>query len=192
MRSTPSRIGIWASGVLAGIAVAISATAAPAPASGAIEIEGRVSAIDRTAASLTVLDKQLGAVTVKVSSPTVLRRGDVMVPFSEIQGGMLLRIKASPQADKTYLASEIAVQEESAGGNREASGAVASVNSDQKSFVLQTSDARSVMVTTDSTTSFGKGNGSASFSDVAAGSKVHVEGLLQPDNSILARKVTIE
>jgi len=49
-----------------------------------------------------------------------------------------------------------------------------------------------VPVRTDSSTTFRKRGSSASFSDVTTGVTVDVDGILQTDGSVLARRVTIE
>jgi len=59
------------------------------------------------------------------------------------------------------------------------------------SFVVQSTGAL-VPVRTDSSTTFRKRGSSASFSDVTTGVTVDVDGILQTDGSVLARRVTIE
>ncbi|HEV2063505.1 MAG TPA: DUF5666 domain-containing protein, partial [Thermoanaerobaculia bacterium] len=95
------------------------------------------------------------------------------------------------QANNTYTATEIQLQDENVGGHRSVSGSVASVDSAAKSFVLS-SGVVSIKITTDSSTKFHKRGSTASFSDVTAGAMVDVNGILQGDGSILATKVDIE
>ncbi len=155
------------------------------------EIEGLVSAVSAGAGTLTVLDQRLGAVVVKTTSTTVLRHGQTMMTLSQIQVGMRVHVKALLQADGTYLATEILLQDENVGGNRDVDGTVTSVNTVEMSFVVQSTGA-AVTVKTDSSTTFRKRGISASFSDVTTGVMVDVEGVLQADGSILARRVAIE
>jgi hypothetical protein len=138
-----------------------------------------------------VLDQRLGAVTVKVTSTTILRRGNTTIALSSIQTGMRVHVKAMLQSDGTYLATEILLQDENVGGEREVEGTVASVNASAKSFVVTTVSGP-ITVKTDSSTNFKKTGSSASFTDVIVGAMVEAEGTLQADGSILARKVTIE
>jgi hypothetical protein len=155
------------------------------------EIEGLVSAVSAGTGTLTVLDQRLGAVTVKSTSTTVLRHGQTSMTLSQIQVGMRVHVKALLQPDNTYLANEIVLQDENVGGNREVTGTVTSVNATEMSFVVQSTGA-SVTVKTDSSTTFRKRGSAASFSDVTTGVMVDVQGILQADGSILARRVTIE
>jgi hypothetical protein len=155
------------------------------------EIEGLVSAVSTGAGTLTVLDQRLGAVVVETTSMTVLRHGQTSITLSQIQIGMRVHVKALLQPDNTYLATEIILQDENVGGNREVTGTVTSVNAIDMSFVVQSTGAP-VTVKTNSSTTFRKRGSSASFSDVTNGVPVDVEGVLQADGSILARRVTIE
>ncbi len=155
------------------------------------EIEGLVSAVSTDAGTLTILDQRLGAVVVMTTSTTVLRHGQTMMTLSQIQVGMRVHVKALLQSDNTYLATEIILQDENVGGTRDVDGTVTSVNTMEMSFVVQSTGA-AVTVKTDSSTTFRKRGSSASFSDVTTGVMVEVEGVLQADGSILARRVTIE
>lgn len=152
------------------------------------EIEGLVQS---TSPNLVVLDKRLGAVTVRTDSNTIIRRGDTTIPLTQIQVGMRIHVKALLQSDGTYLATEILLQDEKVGGESDVEGTVGTVNTTQKSFTVAT-DSGPVAVTTDSGTSFKKRGSTASFSDIVGGVLVDVEGTLQSDGSVLARKVEIE
>jgi hypothetical protein len=153
------------------------------------EIEGLVSAKDGT--TLTVLDQRLGAVVVHTDTSTVIRSGSSSILLSQIDLGMRVHVKAVQQADQSYLATEILLQNDKIGGNREVSGTVFSVNSGDGSFVVQAGGGK-VTVKTDSSTMFKRRGGSASFTDIVVGASVEVNGTLQADGSVLARKVTIE
>jgi hypothetical protein len=155
------------------------------------EIEGLASAVSSGAGTLTVLDQRLGAVAVTTTTTTVVRHGQTTITLSQIQVGMRVHVKALLQPDNTYLATEIILQDENVGGNRELTGTVTSVNASEMSFVVQSTGA-SVTVKTDSSTTFRKRGSAASFSDVTTGVMVDVHGILQADGSILARSVTIE
>ncbi len=155
------------------------------------EIEGLVQSINAGGGSLVVLDQRLGAVTIKTDSSTLIRRGNTVIPLSQIQTGMRVHVKAMLQGDGTYLATEILLQDENIGGEREVEGSVASVDAGAKSFVVTTVSGP-IMVKTDASTTFKKKGSTATFSDVVVGAMVEAEGTLQSDGSILARKVTIE
>jgi len=153
------------------------------------EIEGLVQSTN--AGSLVVLDQRLGAVTVKTDSATLIRRGNTVIPLSQIQTGMRVHVKAMLQGDGTYLATEILLQDENIGGEREVEGSVASVDAGAKSFIVTTVSGP-ITVKTGTSTTFKKKGSTATFSDVVMGAMVEAEGTLQADGSILARKVTIE
>jgi len=155
------------------------------------EIEGLVSAVSTGVGTLTVLDQRLGAVVVQTTGTTVLRHGQTTMTLAQIQIGMRVHVKALLQADNTYLATEIILQDENVGGNRDVEGTVTSVNSMEMSFVVQSTGAP-VTVKTDSSTTFRNRGSSSTFSSVTIGVMVEVEGILQADGSILARRVTIE
>lgn len=155
------------------------------------EIEGLVQSTNAGGGSLVVLDQRLGAVTVRTDSATLIRRGNTVIPLSQIQTGMRVHVKAMLQGDGTYLATEILLQDENIGGERDVQGSIASVDAVAKSFVVTTVSGPITVKTGDSTT-FKKKGTTASFSDAVAGAMVEAEGALQADGSILARKVTIE
>jgi Domain of unknown function (DUF5666) len=173
------------------ITVAVTGSSAVVVARGHAgeEIEGLVSAVTGTA--LTVLDQRLGAVTVQTNATTIMRHGQTAVTLSQIQVGMRVHVKALLQMDNTYLATEVLLQDQNVGGNREVGGSVTSVNAADKSFVVQSTGA-SVTVKTDASTTFRKRGSAATFSDVIVGAMVEAQGTLQADGSILARSVTIE
>jgi hypothetical protein len=156
------------------------------------EIEGLVQSVNASGSSLVVLDKRLGAVTVKTDdSGTLIRHGETALPFSQIQVGMKVHVKALLQTDGSYLATEIKLQDEKIGGEQDVTGSVASVNTAAKSFVVTTVSGP-ITVKTDSSTTFKKKGSSASFADVVIGSMVEVEATLQADGTVLAGKVEIE
>jgi len=153
------------------------------------EIEGLVSANDGS--TLTVLDQRLGAVIVHTDGSTVVRTGGSSIPLSQIAVGNRVHVKALQQPDQSYLATEVLLQSEKVGGNREVSGTVQSVDPSGGTFVVQ-SGAGTVTVKTGPSTSFKRHGGSATFADVVTGAMVDVNGTLQADGTVLARKVTIE
>jgi uncharacterized protein DUF5666/carboxypeptidase family protein len=155
------------------------------------EIEGLVQSVNAPGSSLVVLDKRLGAVTVKADSTTLIRHGETALPFSQIQVGMEVHVKALLQTDGSYLATELKLQDEKIGGEEDVTGSVASVNTAARSFVVTTVSGP-ITVTTDSSTTFKKKGSSASFADVVIGSTVEVEATLQADGTVLARKIEIE
>ena len=155
------------------------------------EIEGLVQAIDAGAGTLTVLDQRLGTVRIQTDADTVVRQGDATISLSDIEVGMRVHVKALAQDDGTFLATEVLLQSEKVGGQREVSGTVASIDSSAKSFAVDTGGT-TIGVDTDSRTTYKKRGGPASFADVVTGASVEVKGILQSDGTVLARQVRIE
>ena len=75
------------------------------------EIEGLVASVNSGGNSLTVTDQRLGTVTITVDGSTLIRHGQTPLQLSAIQVGWRVHVKAALQADGTYLASEIIVQD---------------------------------------------------------------------------------
>jgi hypothetical protein len=184
------KITVSAGSTTADITISVVGSSAVVTARGHAgeEIEGLVQS---TGATLVVLDNRLGAVTVKTDSTTIIRRGDAAILLSQIQTGMRVHVKALLQSDGTYLATEILLQDEKVGGESEVEGTVATVDTAHASFTVTTASGP-ITVKTDSGTAFKMKGSTASFSDVVTGAMVDVEGTLQSDGSVLARKVTIE
>jgi hypothetical protein len=155
------------------------------------EIEGRVVSLNLANGTLVIQDQRLGNVNVSVSVSTIIRKGNASISLSAIGNGFRVHVKAMQQGDGTYIATEILIQDDKEGGEGEAAGSVASVNSAASSFVVTTVSGP-VTVRTNASTTFKKKGSNASFSDIAAGATIEAEGTLQSDGSILARKVTIE
>jgi hypothetical protein len=153
------------------------------------EIEGLVSAIGPD--TLTIHDQRLGSVVVKTNGMTVLRHGHATITLSQIRIGTRVHVKALLQPDNTYLATEVKLQSDEVGGDHDVSGNVTSVNTVDRSFVVQATSGL-VTVKTDSSTTFKKHGGDATFADITVGVNVEVEGVVQADGSVLAQKVEIE
>ena len=161
------------------------------------EIEGLVQSVDGTAGTLTVADQRLGTLNVTTSASTEIRHGGTAIPLAQIQVGWRVHVKGSLQADGTYAATEITVQDEGnggggGGGETEVQGTIQSIDSVGMSFTVQEQDGTVVTVDTDASTVFTMGGQPASFSDLATGQMVEVEGTTQTDGSVLASHVSIE
>src|SRR5262249_35037345 len=125
---------------------------------------------------------------------TDIRNGDnAPIALSQIVVGNRVHVKALTQDDGSILATQILLESDKVGGNRELDGPVVSVDSGAGSFVMQAADGNgNVTVTTNGSTMFKRRGGPASFDDIAEGVNVEVDGTLQGDGTVLARKVTIE
>jgi Domain of unknown function (DUF5666) len=176
-----------------GVAVA-SGAQAPSPIAGrgghsGQEIEGIVQSVDSSGGTLTVADERLGTVTVETNESTLIRFGGMVLTMSDLATGMRVHVKASPNVDGTYLATEIIVQDNGSDGETEVSGTIASIDSTTSSFTVQEADGTIVTVATDSSTIFRIGHVAGTFANLAVGDVVEVSGLAQADGSILARRV---
>lgn len=156
------------------------------------EIEGLVSKVDAAGGTLTVIDQRLGVVVIQTDSSTVIRNeDDTAITLAQIHIGNRVHVKALTQPNGSLLATEILLQNDNVGGNREVEGSVTMVDQGTKSFVVQT-ESGTVTVTTNGSTTFKRDGGSGTFSDVVAGAEVEVVGTLQADGTVLAKKVEIE
>jgi hypothetical protein len=155
------------------------------------EIEGTLQSVDAAGGKLVVVDQRLGTITVVTNSTTVIRHGGTSLTLAMLTAGQRVHVKAMKQTDGTYLATEIVLQDQETGGEREVVGTVASTDSGAKSFVVTTSSG-SVTVKTDASTTFKLRGQAVTFSSLAAGERVEVNGTLQADGSVLAKKVNIE
>ena len=117
------------------------------------EIEGLIQHVDTAGGKLVVVDQRLGTVTVTTSPTTVIRHGGTPLTLAMLVAGQRVHVKAMKQADGTFLATEIMLQDEGTGGEREVTGTIASIDAKTQSFVVTTATG-SVKVTTDSSTTF--------------------------------------
>jgi hypothetical protein len=155
------------------------------------EIEGLVVSVDAAGSSLVVNDDRLGSVTVTVTTSTVIRHGNAPIALSAVKAGDRVHVKAAQQANGTYAATDVNVQNQgSSGHGSEVTGSVVSVDAIAKSFVVSTGTGN-VTVTTTGSTKFTKNGAAATFSDVAAGLHVDVEGTTSA-TSFVADEVEIE
>jgi hypothetical protein len=164
-----------------------TATLAPRGDENRNEIEGAVTSVDAAGGSLMVADERLGAVVVKTTPTTILRRGDALLKLADIVPGARVHARGSRQADGSFLAVEIQVKD-AAPAEREVVGTIDSIDPASQSLVIQPGN---VKVVTDGSTTIRK-SGPIAFSALAVGDRVEVEGALAPDGSILARRIEVE
>jgi Domain of unknown function (DUF5666)/Carboxypeptidase regulatory-like domain len=182
-----------AAGATNHVTIAIVGSRAEAVAGGhsGLEIEGLVSSIDSDAGTFTVLDQRQGAVVILTDGTTVIRDDNATISLSDIAVGDRVHVKALTQDDGSILATQVLLQSDKVGGSRQLDGPVVSVDQGAASFVVQAGTG-AVTVTTNGSTTFKRHGGSASFSDLAPGVTVDINGTLQGDGTVLAKKVTIE
>jgi hypothetical protein len=165
------------------------------------ELEGRIET-NMSGTSSLMVSGQLVTATTSGSSATVIRKGDTLMLFSELQVGMRVHVKGTmiqTIAPPSLAATEIIVQNENTDVPMKVEGVVAatppstgSCSTSNLTFVLE---GKAITVMTDSRTSF-----KPSCLDVKAGATVEVMGRLQSasspadeatPNTILAEKVDV-
>ncbi len=155
------------------------------------EIEGLIQSVDAAGGKLVVADQRLGTVTVTTDAATVIRHGGTALTLAMLVAGQRVHVKAMKQADGTYLATEIILQDQGTGGERVVTGTIASIDPGTQSFVVTTATG-SVKVTTDTSTAFRSRGKAITFAELATGQRVTVDGTQQSDGSLLASRVNVE
>lgn len=127
--------------------------------------------------------------TVVTDSATRITRGeDTRVTLADLKMGDTVKVEGAVQADSTVLAHRIEVGSEGEGdgheGDVELRGPIDSIAAPDV-FVSGRK------VATDSTTIIERGDTHLRFADLTIGDTVQVEGVLQPDSSVLARRIEV-
>jgi RNase P/RNase MRP subunit p29 len=148
------------------------------------EYEGRVVAA--TADTITVFTSKKVEVTFTITDQTVIRRGSATFDMRQILIGMLVHVKATPNADGTNTANLIIVQNTNVKVTIE--GTVASITG--TSLVVTTADG-DMTVNTSNSTQIRKAGAKIALSDVAVGDSVKVEGTLTDVATVQAKKITV-
>jgi hypothetical protein len=123
-----TRTTLTIAAVTAALAGAVSAgagaaTTAPAPANAAAtrHVEGRVTAVDRSACTFTVRDAERGTLTVKVTATTKFER----VTFASLRTGQRVDVRAKRVAGAwtaTKVERGTAAADDHVGGNDDRAG----------------------------------------------------------------------
>lgn len=149
------------------------------------EYEGTV--VSMSAQELVVFTSKKQEVKFVLTADTVIRRGSATFDLAQILIGMLVHVKATPNADGTNTATLVIVQNTRV--QAEIEGTVASVDTSSLVVVTATGD---VTVQRTASTLVRRGGTKIAFSAIAAGAKVEVEGTLIAPATIQARKITVE
>ncbi|MGE5243988.1 MAG: DUF5666 domain-containing protein [Betaproteobacteria bacterium] len=149
------------------------------------EVEGRVTAIDATAGTMTV-----GSVDIMVPAGTTIRHGNTPIALADIHVGDRVHVKGT-RSGSVVTATEIMVQTsngnpEPGQGNDhnevELNGAIAGLGGTCPSLTFTIS---STHVTTNASTKFEE----SACSGLANGTSVEVKGTKQSNGSVLATQV---
>lgn len=154
------------------------------------DVHGTIKSID-TGKTLFVLSTGSGDVTIHTDGTTVFEKNDQTVAFSALAVGDQAEVEGTQQTDGSILARKVDVEHPEQ-KEADVTGTIQKIDPSAHSFVLTTSSGL-VTVQTDSSTEFrGAHDSAGSFSDLTVGARVEVEGTLQTDGSVLAKKVKIE
>ncbi len=124
----------------------------------------------------------VGAVTVNVSSATVIVKGDTTLTLADLMVGDRLVVRGTVQADKSINATRIRVLErEDEPEEMHVAGKVTAV--DANTFMIG-----DTKITTDAKTEF-EGSGFQSLADLKVGDFAFAEVIKQADGSLLAKEV---
>jgi len=124
----------------------------------------------------------VGAVTVNVSSATVIVKGDTTLTLADLMVGDRLVVRGTVQADKSINATRIRVLErEDEPEEMHVAGKVTAV--DANTFTIG-----DTKITTDAKTEF-EGSGFQSLADLKVGDFAFAEVIKQADGSLLAKEV---
>jgi hypothetical protein len=156
----------------------------PPPPAAVREYEGRVVAA--TAGSLTVFTSKKAEVSFLITPGTQIRRGSAGFNLGQILIGMLVHVKATPNADGTITADLIIVQNTNVKAIIE--GTVASI--DGTSLVVTTATGE-MTVKTSQSTQIRQGGQKVPFPAVAAGATVKAEGTMVGATTLQAKKITL-
>jgi hypothetical protein len=148
------------------------------------EYEGKV--VSMTATELVVFTSHKEEVTFAITADTVIRKGSTTFDLAQILIGMLVHVKATPNADGTNTATLVIVQNTRVAAKLE--GTVASVDTSSLVVTTTTGD---VTVQVSSSTQIRKSGKKIALSAVAVGDSVEVEGTQVDATTVAATKITV-
>ncbi len=127
--------------------------------------------------------------TVVTDSATRITRGeDARITLADLKTGDTVKVEGAAQPDSTVLAHRIEVGSEGEGdgheGDVELHGPIDSIAAPDLFIAGR-------KVATDSTTIIERGDTHLRFADLTVGDTVQVEGVSQPDSSVLARRIEV-
>ena len=117
----------------------------------------------------------------------IVRRGSASFNLGQILIGMIVHVKATANADGTYTATEVIVQNTNVKAT--IAGTVASIDGTSLVVTTATGD---VTVMTSATTQIRSGGAKVAFSAITAGAKVEAEGTMTGAATLQARKIKLE
>jgi hypothetical protein len=157
------------------------------------EIEGSVTEVGSD--HLKIHTKSGDDVTVAVNAATIIRANDHLAGLADIKVGNRVSVDAHVNADGTFTALRIEVENEHGGGNgnddhgAELTGVIASIST---GGISVTTSGGTVTVKISSTTTIRHGGTTLTASDLKSGNRVEVKGTRNADGSITATSINVE
>lgn len=168
-----------------------------------IEIEeaesGEVSKVEGVVTSITgsllKVRAEHGEVVVLLSADTVIRRHDQVVPLSTLQVGDKVEVKGRRNADGSFQAVAIQIQEREEDHSSDESvkieGSITTVTSSSIT-VLTTSNTTSVTLAITSETLIRKDDHPLTATDLKVGQRVEIRARRNPDGSYIALSIEVD
>ena len=151
-----------------------------------IKFKGFIKSIDPGGASMVISGREV----LTDASTRFEGEDDLILTFADFSVGQLVEVKGNSQADGLILAIEIELEDDGPDGGIEIEfkGLIESIDPDTQSMTVA-----GRLVETNAMTRFeGDDDAMLTFADFNAGQFVEVEGDLQPDGSVLAKKIELE
>ena len=127
--------------------------------------------------------------TVVTDSATYITRGeDMRITLADLAAGDTVKVEGAVQADSSVLAHRVEVGSEGEDGEHKVD---VELHGPIDSIVAPDLFVASHKVVTDSSTTIERGDMHVTLADLAAGDTVQVEGVLQADSSVLARRIEV-
>ena len=145
------------------------------------EVEGTIESIGTDSFKVK-------GITIKVDSKTVFKSDDKTITLKDLKVGDRVEVKGTKQSDGSILASKVEVENENdheKSKDTEIEGIIEQLGTSSMTV-------RGVKVTVDAKTEIRRGNQTVKFADLKLGNRVHVKGLKQADNSVLATEIVLQ
>jgi hypothetical protein len=145
------------------------------------EVEGTIESIGTDSFKVK-------GITIKVDSKTVFESDDKTIAFKDLKVGDHVEVKGTKQSDGSILASKVEVEKEDdheKSKDTEIEGIIEQLGTNSLTV-------RGVKITVDSKTEIRRGNQTLKLADLKLGNRVHVKGLKQADNSVLATQIVLQ
>jgi hypothetical protein len=156
-----------------------------------IEIEDDGIELRGTIESLTAPNLKVAGHVVVTDAATKFERDEVKITFADLKVGDTVKVEGQLQADNSVLAREIEIGGHEGDGQGEGEEHDADLKGAIESLAAPKLTVAGKTVVTNTETIFERDDMKISFADLKVGDTVEVEGTLQADGSVLARKIEV-